>query len=54
MLFIGIALIVIGLIVGWAVPHYRAGYGAYGYGPGGILVLIGVILVIWALFTGGL
>lgn len=49
MLILGIILIVIGVLVGYAVPRYGPqGYGNWGYGPGGLLVLIGIILVILA------
>lgn len=52
MLLIGIILVVVGVACGWAVPHYRAGYGAWGYGPGGILIVIGLVLIVWAILTG--
>lgn len=49
MLVIGIVLILIGLLAGYALPHYGPAYGNWGYGPGAILVVIGIILVVLAL-----
>lgn len=51
MLVVGIILVVVGAAIGYAVPHYGPAYGNWGYGPGAILVAIGLILVIIAVLA---
>lgn len=50
MLILGIILLIVGAAVGYAVPHYGpAGYGGWGYGPGAILFVIGLVLILLAI-----
>lgn len=52
MFLLGLILLVVGLCVGFAIPRYGPPYGNWGYGPGAILVIIGLVLIIWAALNG--